>query len=124
MTLSRRSFLKASGSLGGTLILTHAVEPSALLALAADPGLAPYLSGQRMSATPATNYRAYRSKIVHDPSLATWVQVDLGKGIGIDEVLLYPANERMYPGRDQYYAGEGFPLRFRIEAWDDPESAH
>lgn len=124
MSLSRRSFLKVSGSLGGTLILTHAVEPAALLALAADPGLAPYLSGQRMAATPATDYRAYRSKVVHDPSITTWVQVDLGKGIGIDEVLLYPANERMYPGRDQYYAGEGFPLRFRIEASDEPEFAH
>src|ERR1019366_7505983 len=25
----------------------------------------------------------------------------------------------MYPGRDQYYGGEGFPLRFRIEGSDD-----
>ena len=48
----------------------------------------------------------------------------LERGIGVEEVLLYPASERMYPGRDQYYAGEGFPLRFRIEASDDPEFAH
>jgi DUF1680 family protein len=124
MSLSRRSFLKVSGSLGGTLILTQAIEPAALLALAGDPGLAPYLTGQRMAATPATDYRAYRSKSVHDPSLATWVQIDLGERIEVEAVELYPASERMYPWRDQYYAGEGFPLRFRIDASDDPEFVH
>jgi DUF1680 family protein len=121
MSVSRREFLKTSGSLGGGLILTQAVEPAALLAAIVDPGLAPYLTGQRMSATPATDYRAYRSKPVADPLLETWVQVDLGRSVGVESVLLYPASERMYPGRDQYYAGEGFPLRFRIEASDDPE---
>jgi len=72
-----------------------------------------------MAATPATAYRAYRSKVVTNPELATWVQVDLGSDFRIDGIQLFPASERMYPGRDQYYAGEGFPLRFRIEASDD-----
>ena len=27
----------------------------------------------------------------------------------------------MFPGRDQYYGGEGFPLRFKVETSDDPE---
>jgi hypothetical protein len=31
-----------------------------------------------MAPTPATAYRAYRSKPVTDPALSTWVQVDLG----------------------------------------------
>lgn len=128
MKLTRRTFLRGSGVLGGGLILTRAVEPAALFADVADPtpnsGLAPYLSGQRMSATPATDYRAYRSRVVNDPTLATWVQIDLGKTVVVEAVELYPASERMYPGRDQYYAGEGFPLRFRIEAANDPDFAH
>ena len=78
-----------------------------------------YLTGSRMAATPATAYRAYRSRVVTNPEVTTWVQVDLGKSIPIDAIQLFPASERMYPGRDQYYAGEGFPLRFRIEAADD-----
>jgi DUF1680 family protein len=42
----------------------------------------------------------------------------------IDMIQLFPASERMYPGRDQYYAGEGFPLRFRIETCDDQSFDH
>jgi len=72
-----------------------------------------------MAATPATHYCAYRSKVVSSPDSTTWVQIDLKKSVVIDSVRIYPASERMYPGRDQYYAGEGFPLRFRIEAADD-----
>ncbi|MGA3262462.1 MAG: beta-L-arabinofuranosidase domain-containing protein [Terracidiphilus sp.] len=72
-----------------------------------------------MAATPATAYRAYRSKAVANPDLATWVQVDLARSVSIDAIHLFPASERIYPGRDQYYAGEGFPLRFRIEASED-----
>jgi hypothetical protein len=72
-----------------------------------------------MAATPATAYRAYRSKVTPNPEVSTWVQVDLGKNALIEAIQLFPASERMYPGRDQYYAGEGFPLRFRIEASSD-----
>ena len=56
-----------------------------------------------------------------NPDTTTWVQIDLGSTIPVDFVLLYPASEKMYPGRDQYYAGEGFPLRFKIETADDPD---
>jgi uncharacterized protein len=85
------------------------------------PELAPYLTGMRMAATPASEYRAYRSKSVTNPDSATWVQVDLGREVLIQSVQIYPASERMYPGRDQYYAGEGFPLRFRIDVSSDAE---
>ena len=68
-----------------------------------------------MAATPASAYRAYRSKAVDTPTRMMWLQIDLGSTIPIDHILLYPASERMFPGRDQYYAGEGFPLRFKIE---------
>jgi DUF1680 family protein len=81
--------------------------------------LTPYLTGLRMAATPATAYRAYRSKAVANPEVSTWVQVDLGRSFPLEAIQLFPASERMYPGRDQYYAGEGFPLRFKIEAAED-----
>jgi DUF1680 family protein len=90
-----------------------------LLEQSSDPSLALHATGIRMAATPATHYRAYKSKPVARPDTTTWVQIELPNTVPIDEVRLYPASERMYPGRDQYYAGEGFPLRFRIEASDD-----
>ncbi len=120
MKSSRRIFLKNSTYAGAGLILVQAVAPANLLAALSDPRLAPYLTGQRMAATPATHYRPYQSKPVTNPLLATWVQIDLGASVPIDAVELYPASRRMYPGRDQYYSGEGFPLRFKIEVADDP----
>jgi hypothetical protein len=120
---SRRIFFKSSAAVTTGLILTQAAGPARLLATLLDPGLAPYDSGQRMAATPATDYRAYRSKPVSNQQIATWVQIDLGESRAIESVLLYPASERMYPGRDQYYAGEGFPLRFRIEVSEEAEFA-
>jgi uncharacterized protein len=123
MKSSRRTFLKDSTHAGAGFILVRAVAPESLLAALSDPQLAPYLTGHRMAATPATHYRPYQSKPVTNPSLATWVQIDLGASVAIDAIELYPASRRMYPGRDQYYGGEGFPLRFKIEAADDPEFA-
>ncbi|TCK73465.1 DUF1680 family protein [Acidipila rosea] len=124
MAVSRRTFLRSSVYSGAGLVLIRAADPMQLLAAVKNPELAPYLTGQRMAATPATDYRPYRSKTVTDPSLATWVQIDLGSRFAIDAVELYPASQRMYPGRDQYYGGEGFPLRFKIEGSDDPEFAN
>lgn len=91
------------------------------LAQEAPSSLAPYLSGMRMAATPAPAYKAYRSKAVGNPDTTMWIQIDLGQTTPVDYVLLYPASERMFPGRDQYYAGEGFPLRFKVETADDPD---
>jgi DUF1680 family protein len=120
MSLTRRSFLANATCAGATAAVGGV---SVISGWAADevPELAPYLTGTRMAATPATEYRAYRSKTVTDANTTTWVQVDLGKVLPIQSVQLYPASERMYPGRDQYYAGEGFPLRFRIDASGDSE---
>jgi DUF1680 family protein len=95
------------------------MKPLAVLAAAEPVEFASYMTGLRMAATPATAYRAYKSKVVTHPDVTTWVQIDLGKSVAIDVVQLFPASERMFPGRDQYYGGEGFPLRFRIEAADD-----
>jgi DUF1680 family protein len=74
-----------------------------------------------MANTPASAYRPYRSKPVPTENATTWVQIDLGQSLPIDSVKLYPANEKGFPGRDAYYAGEGFPVRFKIEAADHPD---
>ena len=55
------------------------MRPLVPLASAKPAALVPYVTGLRMAATPATAYRAYRSKVVADPEVATWLQVDLGK---------------------------------------------
>ena len=68
----------------------------------------PYLTGMRTGGNPATAYRAYRSKPVTNPKTTTWVQLDLTASTPIDAIQLFPASERMYPGRDQYDGGEGF----------------
>jgi hypothetical protein len=62
-----------------------------------------HATGVRMAATPATHYLAYKSKPAALPNTTTWVQIELPKRVTIDDVRLFPASERMYPGRDQYY---------------------
>ncbi len=117
--LSRREFLLSTSYVGAGLAVTGTTGPFASLAAAEPVQLGPYLTGLRMAATPATAYRAYRSKVVAHREIESWIQVDLGKSFPLEAIQLFPASERMYPGRDQYYAGEGFPLRFRIESASD-----
>jgi len=119
MSLTRRNFLRNTSYVGAGLAATSTFSPLAKAAAAEQVELEPFKTGLRMAATPATNYRAYRSKVVANPEVATWIQIDLGKALPIESIQLFPASERMYPGRDQYYAGEGFPLRFKIEASND-----
>ena len=118
MAVTRRKFLKNTTLAGAGFAVVGVMKP-VLWAGGVDQEMAPYLTGVRMAATPATAYRAYRSKAVASANVTTWVQVDLGKSVAISGIQLFPASERMYPGRDQYYGGEGFPLRFRLEASDD-----
>ncbi len=124
MSVTRRKFLKNTTLAGAGLVVAEALKPTLARADEESPSITPYLSGMRMAATPATAYRAYRSKVVSNPNTTTWVQIDLGRTIPVDHVLLYPASEKMFPGRDQYYAGEGFPLRFKIETSDEPDFAN
>jgi len=119
MSLTCRNFLLNTTYVGAGLAVTGAINPLVAQPATEPVDLKPYLTGLRMAATPATAYRAYRSKVVASPDVTTWIQVDLGKSFPIEAIQLFPASERMYPGRDQYYGGEGFPLRFRIEASDD-----
>ena len=119
MSITRRTFLLNTTYAGAGLAVSGPIRPVAMWAALEQPQLAPYLTGMRMAATPATAYRAYRSKVVKNPAVLTWIQVDLKKSFLVEAIQLFPASERMYPGRDQYYGGEGFPLRFRIEGSDD-----
>ena len=121
MSVTRRSFLKNTTYAGAALMVADAIGPARTLAQEAPGSLTPYLSGMRMAATPTAAYRAYKSKVVGNPDTTMWLQIDLGVTTPVDYVLLFPASERMFPGRDQYYAGEGFPLRFKVETADNPE---
>jgi len=121
MAISRRTFLEMAVSTGAGL----AASGSARKASAASPNdpqeVIPAPSGEWMAATPASEYRAYQSKPAQSADLPTWIQIDLGLSHPIDSVKIYPANERLYPGRDEHYAGEGFPLRFRMGVCDLPD---
>ena len=124
MTLSRREFLRSTTYAGAALAARGTALPLDAVSTRQPVRLEQYATGMRMAATPATKYRAYRSKAVSDAGTRTWVQIDLGQSVAMDAVRLFPASERMYPGRDQYYAGEGFPLRFAIEVAEDEAFAH
>ncbi|MHB1935964.1 MAG: beta-L-arabinofuranosidase domain-containing protein [Acidobacteriaceae bacterium] len=120
MSITRRRFLGGAVYAGTGAVAASFLDPSSLFAASERmTGLGRYATGEQMAATPATFYRAYRSKPSASPHIATWLQIDLGKSQAIDTVKLYPACERMYPLLDEYYGGEGFPLRFTIEASDD-----
>jgi len=58
----------------------------------------------------------WHSQIAHTPDSLKWVQVDLGKPMPLDDVRIFPARPKDFPAR----SGFGFPLRFRVEAADDP----
>jgi len=57
----------------------------------------------------------YHSSIEAGPDSAKWVQIDLGRGIAIDEVRLVPARPTDFADTP----GFGFPGRFKVEASDD-----
>ena len=120
--IDRRTFLQsaafaAAGAMDPTLF---ASSPQA--EAQTDP--ASYRTGQRIAATPTFRYRPYRSKSAPSADAISWVQIDLGAEKPLDSVILYPANQRMVPGKDQYFAGEAFPVRFKIEAASHADFGH
>ena len=60
----------------------------------------------------------FTSRPTSDPNAAKWVQIDLGEAKRIDGVRLHPACGRrgMHPPGGEVPPGDGFPLRFKIEA--------
>lgn len=75
--------------------------------------LGPPLTAERGSSM------GYHSAIVDSPDVVKWVQVDLGAPAQLDEVRMIGGYVVQFPSRP----GFGFPVRFRIEASDDPEFA-
>jgi signal transduction histidine kinase len=61
----------------------------------------------------------WHSLIAHTPDSLKWVQVDLGKEMPLDDVRIFPARPKDFPAR----SGFGFPLRFRVEAANEPDFA-
>jgi alpha-L-rhamnosidase len=60
----------------------------------------------------------YHAKEAAHENEEKWVQVDLGKSLAIDRIVLYTLKHG-YPGN--LIEGFGFPLRFRIEVSDDAD---
>lgn len=56
----------------------------------------------------------YRSTDVADPAMGKWLEIDLGAPQPVDAVRLFPLEE-------QVAAGQGFPVRFRIELASRPD---
>ncbi|MBU6302843.1 MAG: DUF1549 domain-containing protein [Verrucomicrobia bacterium] len=59
----------------------------------------------------------YHSALSPKQETLKWVQVDLGKSVRVDRVVLVPA----YDDFNDIGAGFGFPLRYRVEVSADPE---
>ncbi|HYF37416.1 MAG TPA: DUF1553 domain-containing protein [Prosthecobacter sp.] len=59
----------------------------------------------------------YHSAISKTQDAVKWVQVDLGRQVEIERVVLKPC----YDNYNGIGAGFGFPVRFKIETSDDPE---
>ena len=121
MGLSRRKFLETSVGTGAGIAASSFLKAGPGVASPVDETVVPAPTGEWMANTPASAYRAYRSKPAKTADTPTWVQVDLGASRPIDLVKVYPANEKGVPGRDEHYAGEGFPVRFKIESSNDPD---
>lgn len=69
---------------------------------------------------PDTIGHCWHSQLSRRADTVKWVQIDLGRVHPLDEVRLIPAR---LPQR-LHHEGYGFPLRFRVEASDDPDFAH
>lgn len=59
----------------------------------------------------------YHSQIEPKPDRVKWVQVDLGRSVALEKVVLWGCHDDF----NRIGAGFGFPVRFRIDASDDPE---
>lgn len=120
--VSRRRFIQAAAiTAGGGLASKDSLLTNALYALPVAAGAVVCPTEDRIAATPTFRYRPYRSKASKTASATSWVQIDLAAPSSIEEIRLFPANQRLTPGKDAYYAGEGFPVRFKLEAANEAD---
>ncbi|MBI1177732.1 DUF1553 domain-containing protein [bacterium] len=61
----------------------------------------------------------YHSAIEPTQNQIQWVQVDLGRVVHLDKIVMHPAKDEF----NNIGEGFGFPVRFKIEAADDPAFA-
>jgi hypothetical protein len=61
----------------------------------------------------------YHSAVYASPENDAWVQVDLGRPVPIDQIRVVPARPTDFPDTP----GFGFPLRFRVEVFDEPDGS-
>ncbi len=111
MAIDRREFLKTSAALAALRTLPG----PASLAAYGEPASSPE-QATRMAWAAATWYRPYTSKPASASGTTMWLQIDLGSPRTIDAIRIYPA---FTPG-DEHANGYGFPVRFRIQAADEP----
>ncbi len=71
----------------------------------------------RPNSGPPSPGLGYHSQIASSPDMTKWVQVDLGRAVSIDQIVLLPAHVK-YGGH--VGPGFGFPPRFRVDVSDDP----
>lgn len=120
-TISRRDLISyLARSVSGGILWNILKGTTSLLALDRMGQDSRWLTSERIAATPTYSYRAYRSKRSRVGDATSWIQIDLGRATNIDGIRLYPANQNLYPYKDEYYAGQGFPVRFAITASDQP----
>jgi DUF1680 family protein len=110
---TRRRFV-SSTALGSLCFAVKPLLPAEVLASATrsdDPSTE--LIGERVAASTASLYRAYRSHSSKIADVVTWIQIDLGISHAVDAIRLYPFSKPAYP------PGDGFPVRFFVECSDD-----
>jgi DUF1680 family protein len=114
MSLTRRRFLQTSAFASAGIAASPVLKPGAATAATAEEQVSPAPTVDWITVSLATMYRAYRSRPAKTVDATTWVQIDLGASQRINHIEVYPANDKGKPG-------EGFPVRFKIEAADDPD---
>jgi DUF1680 family protein len=121
MRSTRRRFLGRTVRAGAGFTALGVFGPSSILAVIPDNPARLNGKEERMAFTPATAYRPYQSKPANQAEAATWVQVDLRSSQPLEAVKLYPAVALLQESGYGTGNNQGFPVRFKIEASDDPQ---
>ena len=114
MSLTRRRFLQNSAFAGVGMAASSLLKPGAAAAATAAEQVIPAPTVDWITVSLATMYRAYHSRPAKTVDATTWVQIDLGASQRISHIKVYPANDKGKPG-------DAFPVRFKLEAADDPD---